>query len=353
MEAFLHRLAFPESTSQLSTDAGIRAVREVRAVLTRIRASGLTRPGGLAGGLGEDFTLSVADVPGEPEPAAAGRDLPAEIMRPICGQLDTLTSPVMRTAIELIIDTGRRPEEVCDLAFDCLARDSDGFAVLVCDNHKANRLGRRLPINEHTATVITSQQQRVCDRYPDTAVGELKLLPTDRRNPDGRRAITGFSLAFHHRAWVDRMPMLTSSDGVKFDKRRIVLYAYRHSYAQRHADAGVPIDVLRELMDHRMLDTTKGYYSVGDNRRRETVDRVAALRFDRHGTRVWRQAQALLDSGRARGAIGRDRRPIRRLHRTVQRPSRWARLPLPVPLRGLRPLPHRRVLPARPARLSR
>jgi len=41
-------------------------------------------------------------------------------MRPICGQLDTLTSPVMRTAIELIIDTGRRPEEVCDLAFDCL-----------------------------------------------------------------------------------------------------------------------------------------------------------------------------------------------------------------------------------------
>ncbi len=185
-----------------------------------------------------------------------------------------------------------------------MARDSDGFAVLVCDNHKANRLGRRLPISEHTATVITSQQQRVCDRYPDTAVGELKLLPTDRRNPDGSRAITGFSLAFHHRAWVDRKPMLTSSDGVKFDKRRIVLYAYRHSYAQRHADAGVPIDVLRELMDHRMLDTTKGYYSVGDNRRRETVDRVAALRFDRHGTRVWRQAQALLDSGRARGAIG-------------------------------------------------
>ena len=44
--------------------------------------------------------------------------------------------------------------------------------------------------------------------------------------------------------------------------------------------------------------------SVGDNRRREAVDRVAALQFDRHGTRVWRQAQALLDSGHARRAIG-------------------------------------------------
>jgi len=100
------------------------------------------------------------------------------------------------------------------------------------------------------------------------------------------------------------MPVLTTSDGIEFDKRRIVLYAYRHSYAQRHADAGVPIDVLRELMDHRKLDTTKGYYSVGENRRREAVDRVAALQFDRHGKRVWRQAQVLLDSAHARRAIG-------------------------------------------------
>jgi hypothetical protein len=57
MEAFLRRLAFLESTGQLSTDARIRAVREVRTVLTRVRAAGLPRPGGVAGGLGEDFTL--------------------------------------------------------------------------------------------------------------------------------------------------------------------------------------------------------------------------------------------------------------------------------------------------------
>jgi len=80
--------------------------------------------------------------------------------------------------------------------------------------------------------------------------------------------------------------------------------AYRHSYAQRHADAGVPIDVLRELMDHRKLDTTSGYYQVGHDRRREAVDRVAAMQFDRHGRRVWRRAQALLDSEHARRGIG-------------------------------------------------
>ena len=42
--------------------------------------------------------------------------------------------------------------------------------------------------------------------------------------------------------------MLRTSDGTEFDKAKIVLYAYRHTYAQRHADAGVAIDVLRELM---------------------------------------------------------------------------------------------------------
>ena len=78
----------------------------------------------------------------------------------------------------------------------------------------------------------------------------------------------------------------------------------RHSYAQRHADAGVPVEVLRELMSHRKLETTSGYYRVGETRRREAVDRVTAMQFDRHGNRVWRQAQALLDSEHARRAVG-------------------------------------------------
>jgi hypothetical protein len=40
-------------------------------------------------------------------------------------------------------------------------------------------------------------------------------------------------------------------------------YALRHSYTQRHADGGVPVDVLKELMDHAAVATTMGYYRVG------------------------------------------------------------------------------------------
>ncbi|MGH8887981.1 MAG: transposase [Egibacteraceae bacterium] len=176
--------------------------------------------------------------------------------------------------------------------------------MLVYDNHKANRAGRRLPIPETAAQLITDQKERVRARYPHTPVGQLKLLPTDRRNPDGRKAITALSLALHHRVWVRRMPVLATADGAELDKRKIVPYAWRHTYAQRHADAGVGIDVLRELTDHRKLDTTKQYHRVGEHRRRGAVDRVAAWQLDRHGNRVWRAAKQLGDSEHTRRAVG-------------------------------------------------
>ena len=43
---------------------------------------------------------------------------------------------------------------------------------------------------------------------------------------------------------------------------------------------------------------------VGEARRREAVDKVTAMQFDRHGHRIWRDARALLESGHARYGVG-------------------------------------------------
>jgi len=131
------------------------------AAMVNAIALGLTRPGAPAAGLGEDCSLHRDDVPAEPEPGEPGRDLPTEIMRQICSHLPRIASAEMRTGIELAIDTGRRPEEICDLPYDCLTRDDDGSPALVYNNRKANRLDRRLSISEATATLVISQQQRV------------------------------------------------------------------------------------------------------------------------------------------------------------------------------------------------
>jgi integrase len=309
IESFLHRLAYLVSTGECSPEQRTKICRDVKRILGRIRALGLTRPGGPAAGLGEDFILAAGDVPAEPERGEPGRDVPAAIMRQLCERVPLLergpSGREIRVAVELLMDTGRRPEEILQLRWDCLHRVPDGAPVLVYDNHKRFRRDRRLPISQATAEVITAQQQRVRERFPDTPLAELVLLPTPHANPAGRRAISVGLLDMRHRGWVDdRLPVLRTDQGAEFDKSKISPYAYRHSYAQRHADAGVPIDVLSELLDHRTLEVTRRYYRVEEQRRRDAVDTVTALSFDRHGNRIWRDAQALLDSEHARYTVG-------------------------------------------------
>ena len=304
IEDFLNRLAYQESTGAISRYRRNGICRDVREALAGIRALGLTRPGQPAAGLAGDVAIERSDIPADPERGEPGRDLLPEVMAVLCAHLDSLEPIEVRAATQIGIDTGRRPEDILALPLGCLDRDKDGSAVLVYDNAKANRLGRRLPIGEATAAVITAQQQRVRAMFPDTPPAELVLLPTPRRNPDGRKPISISMLDGRHREWVASLPALRTRDGVEADKTKITPYVYRHCYAQRHADAGVPIDVLAELLDHRSYSMTRRYYRIGEDRRRAAVDTVTALSFDRHGNRIWRDARMLLESERTRHAVG-------------------------------------------------
>jgi integrase len=307
VESFLHRLTHLQSATEISENTRIITCRLTRRVLSWIRTSGVTRPGQAAAGLPGDFSLTPVDVPAEPQGAEASRDLPREVLRQLCAhlaELESMSCREMRLAVELMIDTGRRPDEVCQLPWDCVDRDPTGEPVLVYENIKKQRMGRRLPIHEATAALITEQKTQVHQRFPGTPLAELTLLPSPMRNPHGRRAIADESVTERHRAWVDSLPVLLLDDGTEFDKSLVVPYSFRHCYAQRHADAGTPIDVLSRLMDHLSLDHTKRYYRVGEERRREAVARVASLQFDRHGNRIWREAKALLDSEHTRLATG-------------------------------------------------
>ena len=78
---------------------------------------------------------------------------------------------------------------------------------------------------------------------------------------------------------------LPGPDGtpVPFDPSLITPYALRHSYAQRHADAGVPVDVLKELMDHVSVTTTMGYYQISLKRKQQAIRSVGSLATDAAG----------------------------------------------------------------------
>ncbi|MEU7835030.1 MULTISPECIES: hypothetical protein [unclassified Nonomuraea] len=124
------------------------------------------------------------------------------------------------------------------------------------------------------------------------------------RNPDGKRSLRATSLSNFHREWVDTMPPFQLSDGGIFPQEDVVAAVYRHTYAQRHADAGTPIDVLRELMGHKSTISTQVYYRITEKRSREAVEQVATHQFDGAGNRIWRQTAQVLDSERARMRVG-------------------------------------------------
>ena len=305
--AFLSRLSHRHATGQISSWSRSVTCRQVAMILRECRALGLTRPGRPMSGLPDDFAVRRDDIPQQAADDEPGRALPAGILNQLITALPALeetVGPALRAAVEALMDTGRRPAEICQLGWDCLDQDPDGKYALIYTDFKANRQGRRLPVADETAKVITGQQQRVRARYPDTPASELTLFPRTTRNREGKRPVSDSVVASHHRSWVSSLPPLRLEDGREFDKDAVFLYAYRHSFAQRHADAGTPVDVLRDLMGHRSVSTTQIYYRVTAKRTRSAVDTLAAFQLDRGGNRVWTEARALLDSEHQRLAVG-------------------------------------------------
>ncbi len=314
--ALANRLAHRQRSGEISEWMRLRTCRYLRRFLLDIRGLGLTRQDGPAAGLPDDFILSRQDVPAEPDNDGSGRDLPDWVLRIINDNLHVLeerSGAGTRRTTELLIDTGRRPDEICQLPWNCTARDSDGKPVLIYTDSKNNKPGRRLPIAESTAQVIADQQDEVRRRFPGTPVSQLVLFPRDLTNPDGTKTSSEACFGHAHRKFIDAIAsrLVTTAGGADgrqrteiFDPAAVVPYAYRHSYAQRHADQGVPPDVLRDLLGHDSVRTTLGYYRVTEKRTRAAIDRVSAHQFDGQGRRVFHGIHGLLAHEHARMRIG-------------------------------------------------
>jgi integrase len=228
----------------------------------------------------------------------AGRALPDHVIRQLDANLAGLgrghvhgdlsadqIAAMFQTAYVILRDTGRRPLEVCSLHVECLTGTDE--PILHWDNHKAGRLGRKLPITAATADAIRTWQQ-IRPELPAPTRSRDYLFPAKSevaQTPFLRPQNLGEAI----RQWVDQLDRLDSDtvdengDPVQFDRSRVYPYAFRHTYAQRHANAGVPVDVLRELMDHRHINTTMGYYQVTAKRKRDAVATLASFVVDRAG----------------------------------------------------------------------
>jgi integrase len=236
---------------------------------------------------------------GESTEESTAKAIPVEIQRQLDAQLSRLgrglsygdlsdeqSHLMFRTAYILLRDTGRRPLEIVTLQTDCLTQDRNG-PVLRWNNHKAKRYGRRLPILRSTTDAL-SAWLAVRSDLPTPTRSKEWLFPAIAERA-GQPHMKSAALSRAIRIWVDGLDRLETSEHddaghlIPFDRMQIFPYAFRHTFAQRHADNGTPIDVLRELMDHRSIQTTAGYYVVTADRKRAAIDTVGRYAIDRDG----------------------------------------------------------------------
>ncbi len=308
IERFLIRLrssAFPTRTRPLGVRAKAAIVEECSLMLREAMELGLLD------GVGASFAFRRGDrAPRAPE-EPPGRALPAAIVAQLEAQLDILADVPGATgasriatlgvlgerggtmavlAYQLLKGTGRRVGEVASLRLDCLEVDEHSKDVLVYDNHKAGRMGRRLPLADSAlVAAIRAQQAWVRSRFPDRPAEKLWLLPRPHKNSDGTNHIDAGLVNAWFRGWMARIPLIEAGpldehgNPVHFDKSAVQPHAFRHTYAQTMADSGVAPSVLRDLMDHRSLSTTLGYYRVGDVRKRAAMELLARHTVDNRG----------------------------------------------------------------------
>jgi integrase len=268
--AFCNDLAHLEATGRLSAYMRHRVQVDTDLFLRQCRSIGLTRPGAPMAGMAEDVDFSPSDRSARPRPPAGdegGRSIPQVVLEQLLsdqalGRLEATAGPDVRAMVELQARVGRRPGELCGLVLDCLTTEevldetgqSGAAPVLVHDMPKVGVRGLRLPIDAEAAAIVASQQQRVRQRHPDPPGGELKLFPAPFRNSRGTRGLFPGTVAENLRDWVAQLPRLVGPDGRGYPRSDITMYALRHSYAQRLADNGTPVEVLCLARPHQAVD---------------------------------------------------------------------------------------------------
>jgi integrase len=230
-----------------------------------------------------------------------GKALPASVIRQLDANLGLLgpegrsgsmaaadLQAMQQVIYGLLRDTGRRPGEIVSLKVGCV-EVIDGQPNLVYDNHKAGRMRRRLPITGETAEDVLAWERHRAE-LGGPPVTQRWLFPTPLlRARQSLGHITPSCVARAFGIWVAKIGTIDSEvlgpggEPVPFDRSLIFPYALRHSYAQRHADAGVPVDVLRELMDHLCVQTTMGYYRISLKRKQQAIRAVGSLALDACG----------------------------------------------------------------------
>ena len=193
-----------------------------------------------------------------------------------------------RNLIVVMIETGLRGGDACNLPFNPILTDSSGWPCLRFEATKV-RAEQLIPLSAKAAAAIGAQQDYVRQRWP---AGSPWLFPGIAGNHDGRKPYSHSSFGKQLAHW-QRVIGLRDQAGLPV---RVTGHQFRHTLGTRLINSGVPQHVVQKLLGHASPGMTGHYAKVHDATIREAFDRYQSQRVNISGERLGYDPGALTAS---------------------------------------------------------
>lgn len=229
-------------------------------------------------GLAVDAVIYEEELPRRTE--AVPRFIPEFVMNQLesPASLAVLATPTLRNLVVVLMETGLRAGDACELAFDPTVDDSVGWPCLRFGNSKV-RLEQLIPLSAKAATAVRDQQGFDRARWP---AGTPWLFPGLLDNEDGSKPYARGSLSLQLRRWQTAIDVRDEAG----EPVRVNAHRFRHTVGTRLINAGVPQHVVQQLLGHASPRMTGTYATLHDSTVRRAFDHYQAQRVDIAGERL-------------------------------------------------------------------
>ena len=257
--------------SWLVTQGYSASTRALSLSMIRVFFDACHRHGWLPG-LAAGATIYVEELPFHHDEIA--RFIPEFVMAQLESDeaLSKIPHPTTRNLIVVIMETGLRGGDACNLPFNPVLTDSSGWPCLRFEAVKI-RAELLIPLSAKAAVAITAQQDHVGQRWPR---GSPWLFPGIAGNDDGAKPYSHSNFTKQLAQW-QRVIGLHDEAGQPVT---VTAHQFRHTLGTRLINSGVPQHVVQKLLGHASPHMTSHYAKIHDATIREEFDRYQAQRVN-------------------------------------------------------------------------
>lgn len=157
----------------------------------------------------------------------------------------------------ILIETGRRISELCQLPFNCLLQDATGDWFL---KHYQSKMKKEhtIPISRELARVIQEQQASVKKDWGSEETPFLFVAPRPRGN--GRKPITPYAFGVS-------LKTLAYEKGIKDangNYYNFQAHQFRHTVGTLMVNSNVPLHIIQKYLGHVSPEMTMHYAHIHD-----------------------------------------------------------------------------------------